>query len=753
MSNSEVNLTEEQDSAHSSPPDQAQVAEVFDTEHHVYAVPFRYNNVAVNGWLARSDAGIELLADDGRITIIEQKPIVEVIVVGSGISLPNYNIVEWWGEDGQPEEIKAGKLIKRQKIDDLNGQHPNDYHRDILGPQPEYSSLEEAEQHSARLREQAWNLTRGLQVPGSLPGRFFENTARFRIGDTSQEDLRVYKVVVRGGGQDYGDPTGPVLRHHANYVFRLIDVVVRKDEPGRQNEAPAAAPDALPQQVNGRPVYSAPADDDRLGEVKTPEVFATQHHVYSVPFHYSNVAADGWAEHNAAGMEVLGEAGSITVREGKPIIAVTVAGQGCSSPNYVLAEWWDEGERELWQQTKRLPVPGKLIKRQRADNLKGQHCTYAMQVFFKDHVDPEASDPDKIEQIKNSHRALAAKLYDLSYGHHFPAVSIMNGIFEDTAYFRIGDTSRPDQTAHQVVIRGGAWDTEDPYEYRSRFPADYNPRLIDVEVRTDGPVRGFEPLAPENPTEGDNWTEEEHLQKIREVNSRVMLSFPEDWASIVRFAPKSNWELGEMRQPEQFSVEHRVYTVPFGYDNVQTEGVVKSDETGLHLLADAGQIVIEEDRPIIAVTVVGSGSVDENYVMVDWHCDPYEFAVHNPPEQLIMRTRVDSLNGRHASWLDEALAGPLPDLQSEDEMRVHLRKIQEEAAKMIGNFCDGPVAIGRLYENTAYFRIGDTSHADRTPYRVVITAGGLGGATNPASTAARYPGDYAIRLIDLAVRK
>ena len=37
-----------------------QEVEVFETEHHVYRVPFRYRNVKVENWLEYSEKGMEM---------------------------------------------------------------------------------------------------------------------------------------------------------------------------------------------------------------------------------------------------------------------------------------------------------------------------------------------------------------------------------------------------------------------------------------------------------------------------------------------------------------------------------------------------------------------------------------------------------------------------------------------------------------------------------------------------------------------
>ena len=447
------------------------IPEVFQTEHHVYSIPFRYANVTVNGWVDKSDAGIELLADKGTLTIDEKKPIVEVIVVGSGVSLPNHNIVEWWGEGEGLNTRNPGEPIKRQMIDNLGGQHPTTYHRSILGSKRENRSPDEAKRFSACLREQAYNLTRGFTKPGILPGRFYENAARFRIGDTSKEKFQPYRVTIRAGGKNYGDPSG-LVHHHSNYAIRLVDVVVRRDGPAGVHMYSDHPGEELPGEIEGRPIHTSPKDDERLGELRKPEVFIIDHHVYSVPWHYPNVVLDGWLEYGDKGTELYGEKGTITIQEDKPIVAVTSVFSGCASPNYNLIEWWGDGEGERWRKTKRLPVDGRLIKRQRVDNLKGQHPTSEMSVFLGMGRDTEEN--------------LANKLHDLSHNHHFPTVSIMNGLFENVAYFRVGDTSRRDQTTFRVVITAGALGgPSDPGTADTRYPGDYAIRLIDLMVRKD----------------------------------------------------------------------------------------------------------------------------------------------------------------------------------------------------------------------------------------------------------------------------
>lgn len=203
--------------------------EVFETEHHVYTTPFNYANVELRGWSeGKSAKGPEFLADIGSITIMEQQPIVEVIVVGSGCSGNNYNLVEWWNE-GETLRNCKGQLIKRQRVDNLQGQHPAWIQKALSQELPEFDTLEEAIAFLRKIQRIAHGMTSNYTMPGSLMSGLYENTVHFRIGDTSRPELTPYKVVIRGGGLDYEDPFDERIRYPADYVFRLIDIVVKKE--------------------------------------------------------------------------------------------------------------------------------------------------------------------------------------------------------------------------------------------------------------------------------------------------------------------------------------------------------------------------------------------------------------------------------------------------------------------------------------------------------------------------------------------
>ena len=207
--------------------------DVFETEHHVYSCPFRYGNVQVNNWNEYSNKGIELLADVGTIVIEEQQPIVQATIVGSGCSGNNYNIIEWWGEGeslrkGLKGEKRPGQLIKRQRADNLKGQHPAWVQGALSQELPEFKTLEEANVFLRRMQRVVHAMTANYTVPGSLMTGLYENTVVFRIGDTSRKELCPHRIVIRGGGLDYEDPFNSRNRFPADYTFRLVDVLVKK---------------------------------------------------------------------------------------------------------------------------------------------------------------------------------------------------------------------------------------------------------------------------------------------------------------------------------------------------------------------------------------------------------------------------------------------------------------------------------------------------------------------------------------------
>lgn len=218
---------------------QVREVEVYETEHHLYKVPFRYKNVTVDHGLEYNDKRIEILADVGTITIVEEKPIVAVTIVGSGCCSPNYNTLEWWGE-GESISKTYGQLVKRSRIDNLKGIH-NAWLQQAFTEKREFKTAEEANKYLGQIREVVYGMTSGYYMPGSIMPGLCENTAYFRIGDVDMfkrlpgpykmkavAHYDVHRIVVRAGGMDYENPGCERERYPADYAIRLIDVVVKK---------------------------------------------------------------------------------------------------------------------------------------------------------------------------------------------------------------------------------------------------------------------------------------------------------------------------------------------------------------------------------------------------------------------------------------------------------------------------------------------------------------------------------------------
>ena len=234
-----------------------------------------------------------------------------------------------------------------------------------------------------------------------------------------------------------------------------------------------------PPEPDSLELKTTPADDEQLGEIRAPDVFQTEHRVYGCPFRYRNVTVENWYEYGVKGIELLADAGAITIVEETPIVSVTVVGTGCSGHNYNICEWWSEGE-SLRQRSAEDRSPPRLIKRQRVDNLKGQHPAFLQRALAQ-----ELPEFESLEEAKGFLRRVQRIVHGMTSNYTMPG-SVMSGLYENTAVFRVGDTSRPELTPHRVVIRGGGLDNEDPFDARNRYPADYTFRLIDVVVKKSG---------------------------------------------------------------------------------------------------------------------------------------------------------------------------------------------------------------------------------------------------------------------------
>ena len=194
--------------------------QVLETERHVYEAPMLYENVTVRD-IAEVDRakGVELIADLGSITIEEEKPILGVTVVGSGCKSGGYNICEWWDE-GEGIENMKNQLVKRQRVDNLNGTHPQIYHQLLVGHFPGLTFKDvnpELKDTVDILKRQSRGFYEGIHMG------YYENTAYFRVGPPYPN-----KVTIRGGSKTMEEPCMSTRRVPGEYAFRIIETTVIK---------------------------------------------------------------------------------------------------------------------------------------------------------------------------------------------------------------------------------------------------------------------------------------------------------------------------------------------------------------------------------------------------------------------------------------------------------------------------------------------------------------------------------------------
>ena len=233
--------------------------------------------------------------------------------------------------------------------------------------------------------------------------------------------------------------------------------------------------------------------------------------------------------------------------------------------------------------------------------------------------------------------------------------------------------------------------------------------------------------------------------------------------------PKDDVKLGEIQEMEIYEPEYHVYRAPFRYKNVQMDRWMEYNDKGVELYAN-GTITITEEKPIVSVTIVGSGCETPNYNIVEWWGKGEDLS--NSHGQLVKRSRIDNLKGQHNAWLQKAFTRDrfkekgFTTLDEANEFMAKLRRVMY--AKTSNFYMPGSV-MGGLYENTAYFRIGDVnifSEEDKKEegevfrekvgqsdvYKIVIRGGGLD-YEDPGSDRERYPAEYAFRLIEVVVKK
>jgi hypothetical protein len=193
--------------------------EVLKTERRVYTTPFMYTNVKVGDFYEIDPGkGIELKADSGFITVTEDKPIVNVTVVGSGCEGRGYNICEWWDEGESIDNLKD-QLVKRQRVDHLDGMHPSIYQQLILGTFPGLTYKDVSAGEMKGVVDYLKNRSDGFY--GNLPWSFYENTVDFRVGPPYPGS-----ITIRGGCKAPEDVGTSAERNPGDYAFRVIETTV-----------------------------------------------------------------------------------------------------------------------------------------------------------------------------------------------------------------------------------------------------------------------------------------------------------------------------------------------------------------------------------------------------------------------------------------------------------------------------------------------------------------------------------------------
>ena len=194
---------------------------ISETERHVYTTPFMHQNVEVGNFYEIDPAkGIEFKADDGFLIIREDNPIIAVTVVGSGCTPKGYNICEWWDE-GESIDTLKDQLVKRQRIDNLNGTHPSIWSQLILGTFPGLKFDDVAPGEMLGAVDCLKKLSDGYY--GGFYMGFYENTAYFRIGPPYP-----HKVTIRCGCKVPEDVGTSIERYPGDYAIRLVETLVMK---------------------------------------------------------------------------------------------------------------------------------------------------------------------------------------------------------------------------------------------------------------------------------------------------------------------------------------------------------------------------------------------------------------------------------------------------------------------------------------------------------------------------------------------
>lgn len=192
-----------------------------ETERRVYESPFMYENVDVGDFYEIDPSkGIEFKADAGYLTIREPDPIIGVTVVGSGCTPKGYNICEWWGE-GESIDNMQNQLVKRQRVDNLNGTHPSIWSQLLMMTFPGLTFKDVAGKDMQGPVECLKKLSDGY-YEGFYMG-FYENVVPFRPGPPYPK-----QVTIRSGCKVPEDPGTALERYPGDYAIRVVEVLVRK---------------------------------------------------------------------------------------------------------------------------------------------------------------------------------------------------------------------------------------------------------------------------------------------------------------------------------------------------------------------------------------------------------------------------------------------------------------------------------------------------------------------------------------------
>ena len=211
------------------------------------------------------------------------------------------------------------------------------------------------------------------------------------------------------------------------------------------------------------------------------------------------------------------------------------------------------------------------------------------------------------------------------------------------------------------------------------------------------------------------------------------------------FSDEQIEKYGPVRKAQTYAPLIRVYETPFMYDNVVVGDYYEiNPRVGIEMKADTGYITLEEEKPIAAVTIVGSGCVSDGYNIVEWWDEGED--IGNNERNAIKRQRMDGLKGTHPSyWLAiltrQALAKGVTydDMVPNDGVKDDYDLLRRLSLDFYENL---PLAF---YENTAHFAIGK-GPVESYPKKITVRCG-CKGVEDGGTCLEHRPADYAVRMI------